>query len=202
MTTATMTPEPPAWLKPVTRVNTQRGRDVYTSGQIAKLCHVAPRTVNNWFDGGLLKGYRIPGSQDRRIPRESLLRFLKAGGMPVPAELEGVLPRVLAVGFGPDAQDDMTAVAPPGVEFRFADDLFAAGVALTEWRPAVVIVDASVGERAAERVAKAAAEYSVAAAPCVLAADADFPPANPEKWAAVVPRKLVPAAVPRLLGAA
>ena len=49
---------------------------VFTTGQVAKICKVAPRTVSKWFDSGRLKGYRIPGSQDRRIPREYLIKFL------------------------------------------------------------------------------------------------------------------------------
>ena len=48
---------------------------VFTTGQVAKICKVAPRTVSKWFDSGRLKGYRIPGSQDRRIPREYLIKF-------------------------------------------------------------------------------------------------------------------------------
>jgi excisionase family DNA binding protein len=54
---------------------------VFTTGQVAKICKVAPRTVSKWFDSGRLKGYRIPGSQDRRIPREYLIRFLKEHGI-------------------------------------------------------------------------------------------------------------------------
>ena len=34
------------------------------------------------FDNGQLKGYRIPGSKDRRIPVNELLRFLKVHNMP------------------------------------------------------------------------------------------------------------------------
>src|SRR5471030_3337809 len=52
-------------------------KKVFTTGQVAKICKVAPRTVSKWFDSGRLRGYRIPGSQDRRIPREQLIRFLK-----------------------------------------------------------------------------------------------------------------------------
>ncbi len=55
---------------------------VFTTGQVAKICKVAPRTVSKWFDSGRLKGYRIPGSQDRRIPRDYLIKFLKEHGMP------------------------------------------------------------------------------------------------------------------------
>ena len=40
-------------------------KKVFTTGQVAKICKVAPRTVSKWFDSGRLKGYRIPGSQDR-----------------------------------------------------------------------------------------------------------------------------------------
>ena len=62
-------------------------RQVFTTGQVAKICHVVPRTVSKWFDSGRLKGYRIPGSQDRRIPRGILLAFLEEHGMPF-GELE------------------------------------------------------------------------------------------------------------------
>ena len=60
-------------------------RKVFTTGQVAKICQVAPRTVSKWFDSGRLKGYRIPGSQDRRIPRDQLIRFLKENHMPLGA---------------------------------------------------------------------------------------------------------------------
>ena len=43
-------------------------KTIFTTGQVAKICKVAPRTVSKWFDSGRLRGYRIPGSQDRRIP--------------------------------------------------------------------------------------------------------------------------------------
>ena len=60
---------------------------VFTTGQAAKICKVAPSTVGRWFDSGLLKGYRRPGSPDRRIPSEYLITFLKEHGMPL-GELE------------------------------------------------------------------------------------------------------------------
>ena len=73
-------------------------KKVFTTGQVAKICKVAPRTVSKWFDSGRLRGYRIPGSQDRRIPREHLLRFLKEHGMPL-GDLEAeVYHKVLVVG--------------------------------------------------------------------------------------------------------
>jgi excisionase family DNA binding protein len=58
-------------------------KKVFTIGQLARLLHVGPHTVRKWFDSGKLKGYRVPGSHDRRVPRDELIRFLKVNGMPL-----------------------------------------------------------------------------------------------------------------------
>lgn len=52
-------------------------RKVFTTTQVARICRVAPRTVHKWFDCGRLKGYLIPGTLDRRIPRDQLVKFLE-----------------------------------------------------------------------------------------------------------------------------
>lgn len=62
-----------------------KGKNVLTTGDVAKICNVAPRTVSKWFDNGQLKGYRIPGSKDRRIPVSELIRFMKVHNMPTTA---------------------------------------------------------------------------------------------------------------------
>ena len=56
--------------------------EVFTTTQVARICRCATRTVVRWFDSGKLKGYRLPGSQDRRIPKQNLIDFMKANGMP------------------------------------------------------------------------------------------------------------------------
>lgn len=68
---------------------------VFSTGEAAKLCKVAPRTVSKWFDSGKLKGYKLPGSNDRRIPREQLIRFMKDNGMEMPVELQDAPAAVL-----------------------------------------------------------------------------------------------------------
>ena len=60
-----------------------KGKNVLTTGDVAKICNVAHRTVSKWFDSGILAGYRIPGSRDRRIPLEDLIHFLKSHDMPL-----------------------------------------------------------------------------------------------------------------------
>ena len=71
-------------------------KDVLTTGQVARICNVAPRTVTKWFDSGQLRGYRIPGSRDRRIPAAELARFMKSHNMPTDAVNAGKL-RVLII---------------------------------------------------------------------------------------------------------
>ena len=73
-------------------------KTIFTTGQVAKICKVAPRTVSKWFDSGRLRGYRIPGSQDRRIPREHLIRFLKEHGMPLGELEDEAVGKILLVG--------------------------------------------------------------------------------------------------------
>lgn len=57
--------------------------DILTTGQVSKICNVAPRTVCRWFDSGKLRGYRIPGSKNRRILLSGLIRFMKEHNMPM-----------------------------------------------------------------------------------------------------------------------
>ncbi len=57
-------------------------KTIFTMAEVATICKVAPSTVAKWFDSGRLRGYRIPGSQDRRIPKEYLISFLKEYGFP------------------------------------------------------------------------------------------------------------------------
>ncbi len=55
--------------------------DVFTTGQVAYVCRTSPRTVSKWIDQKLLRGVRLPGSQDRRVDRADLIAFLDRHGM-------------------------------------------------------------------------------------------------------------------------
>lgn len=55
--------------------------DVLTTGDVARICQVAPRTASKWIDSGDLEGYRLPGSKDRRTTRAQFVRFLNRRGM-------------------------------------------------------------------------------------------------------------------------
>ena len=120
---------------------------VYTTGQVAKLAKVAPRTVSKWFDSGDLKGYRIPGSLDRRIPYESLLDFFRRHNMPQAEELEqSVKSRVLSVGLNGRGKLLETSITGEDVVLTQVDNTFEAGreVACTPY-PLIVVFDSALG---------------------------------------------------------
>jgi len=117
-------------------------KEVLTTGEVARICHVAPRTVSKWFDTGRLNGYRIPGSRDRRIPLGQLVRFMRTHGMPL-KELEGDVVRVLVVdpdGVAAACLDEAAEAGP--YEVRAAANDFEAGVVAGSFRPHVILVDA------------------------------------------------------------
>ena len=59
------------------------GKSILTTGEVAKICRVSSKTVQKWVDSGLLAGYRLPSSNDRRILRNELVRFMKENNMPL-----------------------------------------------------------------------------------------------------------------------
>jgi len=69
-----------------------KGKNVFTTGEVAEVCNVAARTVSKWFDRKLLGGYRIPGSKDRRIPVAELVAFMKKYEIPGHEQLSHEFP--------------------------------------------------------------------------------------------------------------
>jgi excisionase family DNA binding protein len=57
---------------------------VYTTGKVAKLCRVSPRTVAKWIDAGKLKSHRLPLSHDRRVEHADLITFAREHRFPLP----------------------------------------------------------------------------------------------------------------------
>lgn len=134
------------------------GHKPLTTGQIAKICNVSSRTVTKWFDSGRLKGYRIPGSQDRRIPRENLIKFLNSHGMPL-GELEtDLLVKVVFVSqdaiLYQVAQKYLTK--ENGFAVAFADCAFEAGSKFYSFPaiPDALVVDFDIGTRDAQDICR------------------------------------------------
>jgi excisionase family DNA binding protein len=135
---------------------TTKVKDVLTTGEVAKICNVAPRTVSKWFDSGALHGYRIPGSKDRRIPLNQLIRFMKQHGMPLNGLMTGQT-RILIV----DDEQDIVEVlekileAEAKYEVEVAKGGFSAGVTADKFRPHVILIDMHLRDIDGREVAKA-----------------------------------------------
>jgi len=121
---------------------TLRHKSVFSTGDVARICGLSQQTVIRCFDEGQLQGFRVPGSKFRRIPRESLIRFMKANSIPLEL-LEGQKIRVLVV-------DDDTEVvelfgdvlkADGRFEVASAQTGYEAGVLTQEFKPDVVVLD-------------------------------------------------------------
>lgn len=125
----------------------------FTTGDVARHCKVAPRTVSKWFDSGRLKGYRIPGSQDRRIPREYLIKFLKEHGMPL-GDLESeAVGKVLLL-----CQDQVliqhlkTQLPERSFNVEVTASGFEAGLRVESFHPDCMVVDFSIGRTEALQI--------------------------------------------------
>jgi excisionase family DNA binding protein len=130
-------------------------KKVFTTGQVAKICKVAPRTVSKWFDSGRLKGYRIPGSQDRRIPREQLIRFLKEHGMPLGELEEEEWHKILVIGAERLFIDRLQELLPENEDYKYeiANSGFEAGIMAESFHPDTIIIDLSLGRSEALQIA-------------------------------------------------
>jgi len=117
-------------------------KDVLTTGEVAKICNVASRTVSKWFDSGQLRGYRIPGSKDRRIPVSSLIRFMKSHGIPLDGLMSGST-RVLIVDQDEEVGQRLREILSEqtNYEVRVADNAFFAGIECERFRPHVMLLD-------------------------------------------------------------
>jgi excisionase family DNA binding protein len=132
-----------------------KGKNVLTTGDVAKICNVAPRTVSKWFDSGQLKGYRIPGSRDRRIPLNELIRFMKQNNMPTTA-----LPisriRVLIV----DGRTNTMSTLAEDMRNRANYDVqtvassFETGVIVQKFAPHVMLINLLAGDVDAAGICK------------------------------------------------
>jgi two-component system OmpR family response regulator len=115
---------------------------VYTTGEAAKICKVSQQTIIRCFDNGSLKGFRVPGSRFRRIPRADLYSFMRANGIPTDA-LESGKRKLLIVDDDPDLVELLhdTFERDGRFEIKKANNGFDAGMLVKEFRPDLVVLD-------------------------------------------------------------
>jgi len=117
-------------------------KSVFTTGEVADICNLSQQTVIRCFDNGRLRGYRVPGSRFRRIPRDALIQFMKEHDIPLD-QLEMGKTRVLVV-------DDDPAIVEMLVELLERDGRFEvqtaatgfdAGLKTREFHPDAIVLD-------------------------------------------------------------
>lgn len=118
-----------------------RGK-VFTSGEVASICGVSPDTVSRWFDLGQIEGYRLGPGGDRRIPYDSLKKFMISHGIPLDRFEEGEH-RILVVDDDPYYLDIIPAALNRSGEFNVmtASTGFDAGALVVQHNPNLVILD-------------------------------------------------------------
>ncbi len=117
-------------------------KDVYSTGEAAKICRVSQQTIIRCFDSGKLDGFYVPGSRFRRIPRESLVRFMKENAIPL-TNLDSDKKKVLVVDDEPEIVDLLVDVLERDGRFEVktascGDD---AGLLTQQFRPDVIVLD-------------------------------------------------------------
>jgi excisionase family DNA binding protein len=117
-------------------------KTVFTTGEAAKVCKVSQQTIIRCFDNGQLKGFRVPGSKFRRIPREALYKFMKDNGIPTDA-LESGKRKVLLVDDDVDIVEMIHRALDEDGRFdvRIAANGFDAGMMVKEYRPDLIVLD-------------------------------------------------------------
>ena len=117
-------------------------KTVFTTGEAAKICKVSQQTIIRCFDNGQLKGFRVPGSRFRRIPREMLYKFMKDNGIPTDA-LESGRRKVLLVDDDTELVEVMTKFLEEDGRFevKIATTGFDAGMLVKEYRPDLLVLD-------------------------------------------------------------
>ncbi len=117
-------------------------KTVFTTGEAAKICKVSQQTIIRCFDSGQLKGFRVPGSRFRRIPREALYRFMKENGIPTDA-LESGRRGILVVDDDEAVVDLITDVLASDNRFetKVVNNGFGAGMIAKEYHPDLIILD-------------------------------------------------------------
>ncbi len=117
-------------------------KDLFTTGEAAEICRVSQQTIIRCFDAGRLEGYRIPGSKFRRIPRHSLVKFMKGNNIPLD-NLDTVKKNVLIVD---DDAEIVELIADVLVrdgrfEIKTASSGYDAGIWTQQFRPDLILLD-------------------------------------------------------------
>ena len=136
-------------------IDMNKRKDILTTGQVAQICKVAPRTVTKWFDSGQLRGYRIPGGRDRRIPASELIRFMKAHDIPTGALEFGQI-RILVIDSDWEMAETLSGALESKEKYEVctADNSFDAGLIAQKFVPHVILISLMANNMDTDHICK------------------------------------------------
>src|SRR4030043_453362 len=117
-------------------------KELYTTGEAADICSLSQQTIIRCFDSGRLRGFRIPGSKFRKIPRDSLLKFMKENNIPM-QNLQSGRKRLLIVDDDAEIVEMRTDVLQRDGRFdvKTASTGYDAGIMTQKFRPDLILLD-------------------------------------------------------------
>jgi two-component system, OmpR family, response regulator RpaA len=117
-------------------------KDLFTTGEAAEICKVSQQTIIRCFDAGRLEGFRVPGSRFRRIPRQSLVKFMQENRIPLDA-IESGKRKVLIVDDDAEIVELIVEVLSRDGRFETetASSGYEAGIATQRFRPELILLD-------------------------------------------------------------
>lgn len=117
-------------------------KDLFTTGEAAEVCKVSQQTIIRCFDSGRLEGFRVPGSKFRRIPRHSLIKFMRDNNIPLDA-IDSGRKKVLVVDDDAEIVELMVDVLEKDGRFetQTASSGYEAGMATQQFRPDLILLD-------------------------------------------------------------
>ncbi len=117
-------------------------KDLFTTGEAAEICRVSQQTIIRCFDSGRLKGFRVPGSKFRRIPRASLIKFMRDNNIPLD-NLDSGKRKVLIVDDDAEIVELISDILTRegGFEIRTASSGYEAGMITQQFRPDLILLD-------------------------------------------------------------
>ena len=120
-------------------------KQVFTTGEAAKICNVSQQTIIRCFDSGRLQGFKIPGSRFRRIPKAELIRFMHQNSMDLDRIATGPI-QVVVVGMQSQDVDHVIQQHAAGhkIQIHHAEDAWQAGYLTAKVKPGLVLVSSAI----------------------------------------------------------
>jgi excisionase family DNA binding protein len=117
-------------------------KKVFTTGEAAKVCKVSQQTIIRCFDSGRLNGFRVPGSRFRRIPRDELIRFMRANEIPLDS-IGSARKRILVVDDEPEIVSLIRDVLEDDGRFEVCQAMtgYDAGIETQRFKPHLIVLD-------------------------------------------------------------